>query len=65
MAHSLKGFAGVFQVQVLLELAQTAEQAVKNQDAEVLGMAKSLADCLLTVLQELQQFKEMNKPDES
>ena len=65
VAHSLKGFAGVFQVQVLLELAQTAEQAVKNQDAEVLGMAKSLADCLLTVLQELQQFKEMNKPDES
>ena len=65
VAHSLKGFAGVFQVQALLEFAQTAEQAFKNQDAEVLVIAKSLADCLLAVLQELQQFKEMKKADES
>jgi CheY-like chemotaxis protein len=65
VAHSVKGFAGVFQVHVLFDQAQAIEQAVKNQDANVLDKVDSLADCLLGVLQELQQYKNVNNHHES
>lgn len=64
VAHSIKGFAGVFQVTVLLELAQTIEQAMKNQDANGFEKVNALADYLLGVLQELQQYKDLNSHDE-
>lgn len=65
VAHNIKGFAGVFQVTVLSELAQAIEQAMKNQDDAGLQRVDEFADCLLRVLGELQQYKESKHHNES
>lgn len=53
LAHNLKGFAGVFEAEQLLDLAQQTEAAVKEQRADAFGLAGNLADVLAAVLAEL------------
>lgn len=57
IAHSLKGMAGVFESQALLELARQAELAAKNQEAQAALLAMQLAEALADFLAELKQYQ--------
>ncbi len=61
VAHSLKGLAGVFQAQSLLELAQQTEVAAKNQQQDQVVLARQLADTLQTLLTELENYHSAQK----
>lgn len=65
VAHSLKGFAGVFQAAALMELAQATEKAAKHREPRCLELSVNLADCLEALLNELRHFREVNSGDES
>ncbi|CAD6880277.1 hypothetical protein [Methylomonas albis] len=53
MAHNLKGFAGIFEIQKIQCLAQQAEVAAKDQADDAIVLAESLASVLETILAEL------------
>ncbi|WP_445370949.1 PAS domain S-box protein [Methylomonas sp. HW2-6] len=55
VAHNLKAFAGIFQVQSLLQLAQQTELAAKDAQADTSGLAMQLAELLGKILQELSE----------
>ncbi|MCQ8105208.1 PAS domain S-box protein [Methylomonas sp. SURF-2] len=65
LAHGVKGFAGVFQAPVLMELAQATEKSAKDQDPSCPQLADQLADCLTVLLTELQQCRETDTDHES
>lgn len=54
VAHNLKGFAGIFEVQQMQSLAQQTEVAAKDQAEEAIAMAEGLANLLQTILAEFQ-----------
>lgn len=53
VAHNLKAFAGIFQAQGLLQLAQQTESAAKDGNAGAAALATELAGLLEQILQEL------------
>ncbi|WP_198402787.1 PAS domain S-box protein [Methylomonas koyamae] len=53
VAHNLKAFAGIFQAQGLLQLAQQTEAAARDGNAAATASATELADVLQQILQEL------------
>jgi len=55
VAHNLKGFAGIFEIQQIQNLAQQAEVAAKDQAEEAMVLAEGLANALETTLAELQR----------
>jgi CheY-like chemotaxis protein len=54
VAHNLKGFAGIFEIQQIQSLAQQAEAAAKDQADGAIELAEGLANALETILVELQ-----------
>ncbi len=63
IAHSLKGVAGVFESQRLLDQAQQTEQAAKNHQENTTMLGIELADLLQCFLAEL-QYGEQAKHEE-
>jgi PAS domain S-box-containing protein len=57
IAHNLKGLAGVFQTQTLLELARQTELAISQQQNDVYILARQLADTLQRLLSELRDYQ--------
>jgi PAS domain S-box-containing protein len=53
VAHNLKGFAGIFEVQQMLSLAQQAEVAARDNADQAILLAEDLANSLEAILTEL------------
>jgi len=60
VAHNLKGFAGIFEIQQIQSLAQQAEVAAKDQADDAIELAENLANTLETILAELHSKRAVN-----